>query len=43
VFEHKFAEAMLLVMALGATRMAVRWEKDGSRWQIDQLKPRGRA
>jgi hypothetical protein len=27
VFEHKFAEAMRLVMALGATRMRVRWER----------------
>jgi hypothetical protein len=27
VFEHKFAEAMRLVMALGATHMRVRWER----------------
>ncbi|MEJ7783469.1 MAG: hypothetical protein WKF96_01615 [Solirubrobacteraceae bacterium] len=27
VFEHKFAEAVRLVMALGATRMTVQWER----------------
>ena len=27
VFEHKFAEAMRLVMGLGATEVRVRWEK----------------
>ncbi|MDQ3410146.1 MAG: hypothetical protein M3469_09215 [Actinomycetota bacterium] len=31
VFEHKFAEASLLVMALGATRLTVIWERGWNR------------